>query len=108
MMSKLANVTRDTFEQQVLRVDRPVLVDFHAEWCGPCRAQAPALESVAESFDGGVDVVKVDVDQNPELAQRYGVRSIPTLILFNSGEPVETRIGLNSEAALRELFRSVA
>src|SRR5216110_2307008 len=86
-------VTDDTFADEVLQSDKPVLVDFWAEWCGPCRAIAPLLDEVASERQQDLRVVKVNVDENPELATRFGVRSIPTLILFQHGQPQAQRVG---------------
>ncbi len=83
----MANAVSDnTFEQEVLKSTEPVLVDFFAEWCGPCKAMAPALEQVAKEMQGKVKVVKLDVDQNPAVTGKYGIRAMPTLILFKNGE----------------------
>ena len=93
-------VTSSDFEQEVIRAGQPVLVDFWAEWCGPCRVIAPLLDQVAEEFAGRAAVRKVDVDAHQELAGRYGIRSIPTLMVFKDGEPVETFTGVQSRATL--------
>ena len=92
------------FDQQVLASDVPVLVDFWAEWCPPCRQLLPVIEKIDAASEGNYRVVKVNVDEAPELAERYGVQSIPTLIVFRDGEATETRIGLQSEAQLRDLL----
>ena len=84
--SAVIHATESSFPDQVLRSDQPVLVDFWAEWCGPCRAIAPVLEEVAAARQESLRVVKVNVDENPQLARQYGVRSIPTLMLFRDGE----------------------
>lgn len=84
--SAVIHATESSFPDQVLRSDQPVLVDFWAEWCGPCRAIAPVLEEVATARQESLRVVKVNVDENPQLARQYGVRSIPTLMLFRDGE----------------------
>lgn len=81
------------FDEDVLAADRPVLVDFYADWCPPCRAMAPVLDELAVSLGDQARIVKVDVDKAPELAQRYNVRSIPTMILFHGGEAVDTQVG---------------
>jgi thioredoxin 1 len=82
-----------SFQDEVLRADRPVLVDFWAEWCGPCKAIAPILEEVAAERHDSLRVVKINVDESPELARRFNVRSIPTLMLFRDGQPQTQRVG---------------
>lgn len=93
-------VTGSDFDQEVIQASQPVLVDFWAEWCGPCRVIAPVLDQVAEEFAGRASVRKVDVDEHQELAGRFGIRSIPTLMVFKNGEPVETLTGVQSRATL--------
>ena len=94
------DVTETSFEQEVLGSDKPVIVDFWAEWCGPCHAISPVLDQIAEERDGAVKIVKVNIDEEPGLAQRYGVMSIPTLILFKNGEPAAAAIGAQPKTAL--------
>src|SRR2546423_15715882 len=86
-------VTSNTFEQEVLQSDRPVIVDFWAEWCGPCHMVSPVLEQIAEERSEELRVAKVNIDEEPDLAQRYGVMSIPTMILFRDGEPAAAALG---------------
>lgn len=86
-------ITDATFESEVLKSDVPVLVDFWAEWCGPCRALAPKLEELASEWNGKAQVVKLNIDENHESAVKFGVRSIPTMILFKNGQEVEQIIG---------------
>jgi len=86
-------LTTDNFEQEVLQSAEPVLVDFWATWCPPCRLIAPTIEALADEYQGRVKVAKLDVDEHGELAGRYGIRSIPTLLLFKGGEVVEQRVG---------------
>jgi len=93
-MSTLHYTNDQAFETEVLKSDIPVLVDFYADWCGPCQAIAPQLEDIAQTEHGDVAIVKLDVDANPAAAAAYNVQSIPTLILFKNGEPVERIIGL--------------
>ncbi len=104
-MSNVHSVTEQTFPEQVLTAQGPVLVDFYADWCGPCQTQAPILESFAAQQTDSLAVVKVNVDEAPEVAQRYGIRSIPTLALFANGEVLETRVGTTTAAQLNELVR---
>jgi thioredoxin 1 len=93
-------VTTTTFEQEVLNSDTPVIVDFWAEWCGPCHAVAPVLDKIAAERDGELKIVKVNIDEEQDLAMRYGVVSIPTMILFRDGEPSAAAIGAQPKTAL--------
>ncbi|MFQ6057718.1 MAG: thioredoxin [Anaerolineae bacterium] len=104
-MSKPIAVTDETFDAHVLQSDLPVLIDFWAVWCGPCRAIAPIVEQIADEYDGQLKVTKLDVDQNPGTAIRYGVRSIPTLILFKNGQEVERQVGTTSKEHLLSKIR---
>jgi thioredoxin 1 len=94
----------NNFQAEVLGSDKPVLVDFWAEWCGPCRMIAPALEELAEKYQGRASVYKMNVDENPETPNKYGVRAIPTLILFKGGQEQERVVGLVSLDALSKLI----
>lgn len=99
-MSNAIKVTDDSFEQDVLKADGPVLVDFWAEWCGPCKMIAPALDDLAKEFDGKVTVVKLNIDDNPTTPTKYGVRGIPTLMIFKNGQVAATKIGALPKTAL--------
>ncbi|MGH7771798.1 MAG: thioredoxin [Candidatus Binatia bacterium] len=94
MSEYIEDVTDGSFERDVLESERPVLVDFWAEWCRPCRTLAPIVETVAKQYAGVADVVKLNVDENPSITQRYGIQGIPTLILFQDGEERERIIGV--------------
>ena len=87
------NLTTDQFEQEVLKADVPVLLDFWAPWCGPCRMLAPTVEEIAEEYDGRAKVCKVNVDEEEELAIRFGIASIPTLLVFRNGQLTDTKVG---------------
>jgi thioredoxin 1 len=100
MSDKIKHITGDTFDSEVLQSELPVLVDYWAEWCGPCKMIAPALDESAKSYAGRLGVAKVNVDENQSLAARYHVRGIPTLMLFKGGEVVATKIGAVSKAQL--------
>jgi thioredoxin 1 len=106
-MAKAIEVTDSTFEQEVLRSTQPVLVDFWAVWCGPCRAVAPVVEEIAGDYEGKLKVMKLDVDDNPRTAQAYGVQSIPTLLVFKDGKPAERIIGAVPKKAIVDKLQSV-
>ena len=103
-MSDLAAVTDDGFEQQVLESGIPVLVDFWAEWCGPCKMLTPILEEVAPKYIGKVSFAKINIDDNPRTPVKYGVRGIPTLVLFKDGEEETRHVGLLSKQQLIEFL----
>jgi thioredoxin 1 len=93
-------VTETSFEQEVLKSDTPVLVDFWAEWCGPCHAVSPVLDKIAEERQGELKLVKVNIDEEQGLAQRYGVMSIPMMVLFKDGEPAAATVGAQPKGAI--------
>ncbi|MCR5664359.1 MAG: thioredoxin [Oscillospiraceae bacterium] len=97
-------VTGTNFEQEVLRSDKPVLVDFWATWCGPCRMLAPTVAKIAEEQEGRIKVAKIDVDEAPELAARYGVSSIPTLMVFVGGEVKNAAVGVRSKGMIEAML----
>ena len=101
-------VTDATFESEVLNSDQPVLVDFWATWCGPCRTIAPTIEELATDYDGKAKVVKLDVDNNPQTAMKYGIRSIPSLLFFKDGRPVDQMVGVVPKRVLAEKLDTLA
>lgn len=106
-MSTTIKVTDDSFEQDVLKASGPVLVDFWAEWCGPCKMIAPALDDLAADYQGKVTVAKLNIDENPNTPTKYGVRGIPTLMLFKNGNVAATKIGALPKGALFQWVDSV-
>ena len=98
-------ITEQNFEQEVLQSEIPVLVDFWATWCGPCRMVAPLVAQIAEEQEGVIKVGKVDVDEQPALAARFGVMSIPTLMVFKGGEAVSTAVGARPKAAIEDMLK---
>lgn len=104
MSDHVTEVSDSSFEKDVLQSDRPVLVDFWAEWCGPCRALAPTLASVAEKYSATATVVKLNVDDNPQTSGQYGIKSIPTLILFSGGKEEERFVGATSKDAISRMI----
>ena len=104
MSEHIKNVSDDSFATDVLGADQPVLVDYWAAWCGPCKMIAPILEEVAAEFAGKVTVAKVNVDENQQTAAKYGIRGIPTLMLFQGGEVKATKVGAVSKSQLTEFL----
>jgi thioredoxin 1 len=103
----MQEVTDQSFEQDVLNAGVPVLVDFWAEWCGPCKALAPTVEKVAGEYEGKAKVVKLNIDDNNEVAQRYGIKGIPTLILFHNGSEADRTVGLTSKDNIARMIDRV-
>ena len=106
-MSKPTAVDDSNFDQVVLQSKIPVLVDFWAAWCGPCRMVAPVVEELAEEYDGRVNFVKLDVDRNPRTASQYGIMSIPSLLIFKNGAPMSNIVGFRPKAELKQSLEAV-
>ena len=106
-MGAVKELTSATFDQEVLQSDVPVLVDFWAVWCGPCRMVAPHVEAVAEEFAGVAKVCKVDVDKESDIASRYGIMSIPTLVFFKGGKPVDQIVGAQPKKAIADRLQKL-
>ena len=106
MSEYIHHVTDDTFEPEVLQADTPVLVDYWAEWCGPCKMIAPILDEVSKTYDGKLRVTKMNVDENRDVPAKYGIRGIPTLMLFKNGELAATKVGALSKAQLTAFIDS--
>src|SRR5947209_11254370 len=104
MSEHVKETTDATFESDVLKSDQPVLVDFWAEWCAPCRMLAPTVEAVADKYAASARIVKLNVDYNPSVSQRYGIKGIPTLILFKNGKEEERVVGATSEQVISRLL----
>lgn len=100
MSEGIVNVSDDSFEAEVLKADGPVLVDYWAEWCGPCKVIAPVLQEIANEYQGKLKVVKLNIDENPQTPPKYGIRGIPTLMLFKNGNVEATKVGAVSKSQL--------
>ena len=109
MASELVGSATDgNFESEVLKSNQPVLVDFWAEWCGPCKALAPTIDAIAAEFQGKVKVMKMNVDENPQTPGQFRIRGIPTLILFKNGQAVEQLVGAHPKATISDLLQKAA
>ena len=106
-MTKPIAVTDDQFEQEVLQADRTVLVDFWADWCGPCHVIAPALDELADEYDGKVKFVKIDTEENFDTMSEYGIRGLPTLLIFKDGERVDRVVGAVAKAQVKQTLEKV-
>lgn len=106
MSDKIVHLTDSSFEQDVLNAEGPVLVDFWAEWCSPCKAIAPLLDSMADEFAGKITIAKLDISHNQQTAPKYGIRNIPTLLIFKKGELVATKVGAPSKSQLKEFIEA--
>jgi thioredoxin 1 len=106
LAENIINVDQDNFQKAVLDSQKPVLVDFWAPWCGPCRAVAPVVEELAKDYKGKIEFAKLNVDETPFVASKYGVMSIPTLIVFKDGKPVQHAIGYQPKEQLKKLLDS--
>ena len=106
MSDAVLHVTDSEFNEAIIKADKPVLVDYWAEWCGPCKMIAPVLDEVASEFSGKLTVAKLNIDENPETPQHYGVRGIPTLMLFKDGEVEATKVGALTKSQLVDFINS--
>ncbi len=106
MPANIIHITDQTFADDVLNADVPVLVDYWAEWCGPCKMIAPILAELAEEYDGRVQIAKLNIDENPETPPQYGIRGIPTLMLFKDGKVEATKVGAVSKSQLAEFIEA--
>tara|TARA_Y100001936_G_scaffold68420_1_gene67434 strand:- start:908 stop:1228 length:321 start_codon:yes stop_codon:yes gene_type:complete len=95
-------ISDDNFEENVIKKGQPIIVDFWAEWCGPCKQIGPILEEISDEYSGKITIGKLDVDENPETPGKFQIRGIPTMLLFNNGELIDTKVGMSSKADLTE------
>jgi len=105
-IAAIVHVTDDTFEPEVLKSDTPVLVDYWAEWCGPCKSIAPVLDEIAKEYEGRLRIAKINVDENQQVPAKFGIRGIPTLMLFKNGNVEATRVGALSKSQLTAFLDS--
>ena len=106
MSERIVHITDDSFEQEVLQSSNPVLVDYWADWCGPCKMIAPVLDEIADEYEGKIRIAKLNIDENPGTPPRYGIRGIPTLMLFKDGEVEATKVGAVSKSQLTAFIDS--
>ena len=106
-MAEVVEITDQSFETEVLQSDLPVIIDFWAEWCAPCRAIAPIVKDIAEQYDGKVNVVKMNIDENPQTPVKYGVRAIPTVLAFKGGQVVEQITGARPKSAFVDMAQKL-
>ncbi|MBM3462570.1 MAG: thioredoxin [Armatimonadetes bacterium] len=104
-MSQVASTNHANFDSEVLKSNLPVLVDFYAEWCGPCKMMAPVVDKIAGEMSGKMKVLKLDTDHSPQIAQQYGIMGVPTLIIFKDGQPVGKNVGYMNEQALTSFVK---
>ena len=95
-------ISDETFEENVIKNSKPIIIDFWAEWCGPCKQIGPILEEISDEYNDKIIIGKMDVDENPETPGKYQIRGIPTMLLFNKGELIDTKVGISSKADLKE------
>ena len=103
----IISIKEDAFENEVVKSTMPVLIDFWAEWCGPCKEIAPILEEISEEMSNKLKIVKINIDENPNIPNQYGIQSIPTLIIFNEGKPIATKVGSIVKSELVSWIKSL-